>query len=263
MSSSDVVGLRFEEGLARIRLRRPEAHNAIDRDLAYGLLDAASACAAHAGLRAVLIEAEGANFTVGGDLRHLRGVGDDLPAELQRMISRYHAALAQLGALEAPVVTAVQGAAAGGGLGLLWCADVVIAADDARLASGFARLGMTGDGGSSWAVTRLAGARRAWEFLAEGRVLSAVEAADWRLVSRVVPAAELAAEAERTARLLAAGPTRAYAHLRRLIGAASASSWAEQLDAERQVMAELALTDDVRNGIAAFVERREPRFSGR
>ncbi len=258
-----VVELRFEEGLARLRLTRPEAHNAIDRAMAYELHDAASACAARADLRALLIEAEGANFTVGGDLRHLNGVGDDLPAELQRMISRYHAGLAQLGALEVPVVTAVQGAAAGGGLGLLWCADVVIAADDARLASGFARLGMTGDGGSSWAVTRLAGARRAWEFLAEGRVLSAAEAADWGLVSRVVPAAELAAEAERTARTLAAGPTRAYAHLRRLIAAASRGSWSEQLDAERQVMAELALTDDVREGIGAFVAKRAPEFRGR
>ncbi|MBB4663895.1 enoyl-CoA hydratase/isomerase family protein [Conexibacter arvalis] len=263
MSASEVVSLRFEDGLARLRLRRPEARNAIDRAMAYQLLDAASACAARAGLRAVLIEADGPDFTVGGDLRHLHGVGDELPTELQRMISRYHAALAQLGALEAPVVTAVQGAAAGGGLGLLWCADLVIAADDARLASGFARLGMSGDGGSSWAVTRLAGARRAWEFLAEGRVLTAAEAADWGLVSRVVPAAELAAEAERTARRLAEGPTRAFAHLRRLIGAASASSWAEQLDTERRVMAELALTADVRNGIAAFVERREPRFGGR
>ncbi|MDW5593163.1 enoyl-CoA hydratase-related protein [Conexibacter stalactiti] len=263
MSASGVVSLRFEEGLARLRLARPEAHNAIDRAMAYELLDAASACAARPGLRAVLIEADGPSFTVGGDLRHLHGVGDDLPAELQRMISRYHAALAQLGALEVPVVTAVQGAAAGGGLGLLWCADVVIAADDARLASGFAKLGMSGDGGSSWAVTRLAGARRAWEFLVDGRVLSAAEAAEWGLVSRVVPAAGLAAESERTARRLADGPTRAYAHLRRLIAAASGSSWAEQLDAERQVMAELALTDDVRDGIAAFLARRAPTFNGR
>ncbi|MDO8187726.1 enoyl-CoA hydratase-related protein [Conexibacter sp. JD483] len=259
-----VVDLRFEDdGLARLRLTRPEAHNAIDRTLVDELHDAAAACAARPDLRALLIEAEGANFTVGGDLRHLNGVGDDLPAELQRMISRYHAGLAQLGALEVPVVTAVQGAAAGGGLGLLWCADVVILADDARLASGFARLGMTGDGGSSWAVTRLAGSRRAWEFLAEGRVLNAQEAVEWGLVSRVVPAAELAEEAERSARTLAAGPTRAYAHLRRLIGAASRSSWPEQLDAERQVMAELALTEDVRAGIGAFVEKRAPVFRGR
>jgi len=263
MSGARRVDLSFEDYLARVRLTRAGERNAIDREMAFQLLEASSACAGREGLRGVLIEADGANFTVGGDLRHLHGVAEDLSTELQAMVSRYHAALVQFGALDVPVVTAVQGAAAGGGLGLLWCADVVVAAEDVRLASGFAKLGFAGDGGSSWAVPRLAGARHAWEFLVDGRVLSAAEAREWGLVSAVVPNDRLAEEALETAKRLAAGPTRAYARLRRLIRGATETSWPEHLDAERRIMAELAATDDVRGGIAAFVERRAPSFSGR
>lgn len=257
------VALSVDAGLARVRLARPEASNAIDRDLAYALHDAIAELAGRSDVRAVLVDAEGRHFTVGGDLFHLSGVGDDLPAELQRMVSRYHAALAQLAGLDAPVVCAVQGAAAGGGLGLLWAADVVIAADDLKLASGFAKLGLAGDGGSSWAVPRLCGPRRAWEFLVEGRVLDAHAALDWGLASQVVPADALAEAAEAYARRLAEGPTCAYASLRRLIAGASAASWPEHLDAERRAMSELSRTADGREGIAAFTERRTAGFQGR
>jgi 2-(1,2-epoxy-1,2-dihydrophenyl)acetyl-CoA isomerase len=256
------VTLAVDGGLARVRLCRPEANNALDHDVAFGLHRAVSALAGRDGVRAVLVDAEGRHFTVGGDLFHLDGAGDDLPAELQRMISLYHGALAQLARLDAPVVCAVQGAAAGGGLGLLWAADVVFAADDLKLASGFAKLGLAGDGGSSWAVPRLAGPRRAWEFLVDGRVLDAREALEWGLVSEVVAAGQLADVAEAYARRLASGPTRAYGHLRRLMRESPQRTWPEHLDAERQVMNDLAHTADAREGIAAFTGRRRAEFRG-
>jgi 2-(1,2-epoxy-1,2-dihydrophenyl)acetyl-CoA isomerase len=262
MSDRDRIELGVASGLAHVRLTRPQAHNAIDRVMSRRLLEVAGELAGRSDLRAVLIDAEGEDFTVGGDLRYLDGAGDRLSAELEVMVGHFHAALLTFHTLRVPVVTAVQGAAAGGGLGLLWCADAVLMADDARLVSGFSRLGLAGDGGSSWAVPRLAGARRAWRFLADAQPLSAADALEWGLVSEVVPAAELELRATELARRLAAGPTRAYGSLRRLIAAAPASSWADQLDSERQVMRELSTSDDARDGIAAFVERRAPSFRG-
>src|SRR5207302_6516795 len=118
-------------------------------------------------------------FSVGGDLHHFAGALERLPEELDTLIASYHVTLARLAALPVPVVCAVRGGAAGGGLGLLWCADVVIAAADLRLASGFAQLALSGDGGSTWHLPRLVGMRRAMEFTLGGRVLSAEEALEW------------------------------------------------------------------------------------
>jgi 2-(1,2-epoxy-1,2-dihydrophenyl)acetyl-CoA isomerase len=261
-SSADRVALTVDGGLARLRLCRPEARNAIDREMALALGEAVARCAGRTDVRAVLIDAEGEHFTVGGDLEHLAGVGGHLSSEFHLMIGSYHAALSQLAGMDAPVVSAVQGAAAGGGLGLLWCADVVIAGDDLKLASGFARLGLSGDGGSSWAVPRLAGPTRAWEFLVEGRVLGAEEALEWGLIGEVVPAGRLAEHAEARARRLAAGPTRAYARLRRLMARSASVTWEEHLAAEVRAMGELAHTADAGEGVGAFAERRTPRFSG-
>ena len=253
--------LTVEDGLARIRLCRPEARNAIDRELAFALQEVVADCAGRGDVRAVLIDAEGEHFTVGGDLDYFQHA-DDLSSEFHQMIGSYHAALAKLATIDAPVVTAVQGAAAGGGLGLLWCADVVIAGDDLKLASGFTKLGLCGDGGSSWAVPQLVGPTRAWEFLVEGRVLGAQEALEWGLISEVVPADGLAERAEARGRRLANGPTRAYGKLRRLLARSASVSWEEHLAAEVRAMGELARTADAREGIGAFAERRAPRFSG-
>ena len=260
--SQHLVTLEIEGGFARLRMRRGEARNAIDRALAEALHEAISDCAGRVDVRVVLLSAEGSAFSVGGDLAHLHQALDRLPSELEAMISTYHAALAQLASMPAPVVCAVQGGVGGGGLGLIWCSDVVIAADNVKLASGFPRLGFSGDGGSSWALTRLVGARRAWEFLAGGRVLSAREAAEWGLVSAVVPSDQLQTAAESAASRLAVGPTRAYTELRALIRRGLSSELTEQLDAERQAMIRLSRSDDVLEGIDAFIQRREPRFTG-
>jgi 2-(1,2-epoxy-1,2-dihydrophenyl)acetyl-CoA isomerase len=161
------------------------------------------------------------------------------------------------------VLVAAHGAAAGGGLGLLWCADVVIAADDLRIATGFVHLALSGDGGSSWHLPRLVGLRRAQELIMGGRVLDAAEALDWGLVTRVVPAAELVEQALAQARALAAGPTYAIGRMKRLLLESSGHGYAEQLAAERDAIVDCARTGDAREGLAAFAARRPPRFAGR
>lgn len=249
--------------VVHLRMVRADAGNAIDPEMVAALDDAVSAAATRPGIRVVLVSAEGRAFNVGGDLTHFRSRLDDLAGELDGMISRYHATLTRLADLPVPVVCAVQGAAAGGALGLLWCADLVVAADDLKVACGFAALGLSGDGGSSWFLPRLVGLRRAAQLVMENRVLGAAEALEWGLVSRVVPREHLDAEATAVAAGLAAGPTVAYGEMRRLLRGSFAHGLAEQLDAERRAIVRCGATADAAEGLVAFAERRPPRFTGR
>jgi 2-(1,2-epoxy-1,2-dihydrophenyl)acetyl-CoA isomerase len=255
--------LTVDDGIAQLRLVRADARNAIDPAWVQAMDDGITACDADSSVRALLICAEGPTFSVGGDLNHFAADLERLADELGDMIGPYHESLARLAELRVPVVCAVQGAVAGGGLGLLWCADVVLAADDMKLATGFARLGLSGDGGSSWWLPRLVGMRRARELMLGGRVLSAAEALEWGLVSRVVGRERLEEEALALTRELAAGPTAAYGELRRLLARSGSISLADGLDAELAACTRGGATADGREGIAAFAERREPRFQGR
>jgi 2-(1,2-epoxy-1,2-dihydrophenyl)acetyl-CoA isomerase len=259
------VSLEILDGLAHLRLVRAEQRNGIDLAMVQALCAALDVVTKELdSVRALLISADGPAFTVGGDLRHLAGELDRLPDELQIMIDSYHRdVLARLAELPVPVIAAAQGAVAGGGLGLLWVADVVVAADDLRIATGFIHLALSGDGGSSWHLPRLVGLSRARELILGGRVLDAGEAYDWGLVGQVVPAAELAGTALERARALAVGPTHAMARMKRLLLESSTATYREQLLAERDAIVDCARTGDVAEGIRAFGERRAPRFSGR
>lgn len=261
------VRLDIEDGLARLTLVRVEQRNGIDLEMVQALAAALAAVTAeieHGRVRALLIAAEGPAFTVGGDLRHFGGRLERLSEELGIMIDQYHSeVLAPLAELPVPVIAAAQGGVAGGGLGLLWVADVVVAADDLRIATGFVHLALSGDGGSSWHLPRLVGLPRARELILGGRVLDAAEAYDWGLVGQVVPAAELAATALERARALAAGPTHALARMKRLLLESSTATYREQLAAERDAIVDCGGTADAAEGIRAFGERRAPRFSGR
>jgi 2-(1,2-epoxy-1,2-dihydrophenyl)acetyl-CoA isomerase len=263
MRESTYVWWGVEDGVAHLRLVRDGARNAIDRRVVADLDAAVAAVEAESGVRAVLISAIGPAFTVGGDLAHLAADLDRLAAELDHLITVYHGTLARLAAFPAPIVCAVQGAAAGGGLGLLWCSDVVIAADDAVLATGYGELSLSGDGGSSWFLPRLVGMCRAKEMAMFGRVVKAHEALEWGLVSKVVPRGELEAEALATATRLATGPTVAYGEIRRLLLRSLSVGLADQLEAERAAILRCGETADAREGITAFLERRRPKFDGR
>jgi 2-(1,2-epoxy-1,2-dihydrophenyl)acetyl-CoA isomerase len=179
------------------------------------------------------------------------------------MVSLYHRALDLFRRLDAPLVCAVRGGVAGGGLGLAYCADIVLAADDARFTLGFGGLGLSGDGGSSWFLPRLVGPRRAAELYFEQRVLTASEAVEWGIASRVVPAASLHSEAIAVARRLADGPTRAYAEIRGLLRGSADASLTDQLAAEQAALMRTAGTPDAAEGITAFGAKRTPRFRGR
>jgi len=257
------VEFSVTDGLGVIRLNRSAARNAIDQALVDGLHEAVQRCAADAAVRALLIGADGPAFTVGGDVAMLARTGPgELPAQLRRMTTRYHATLQILDRLAVPVVAAVQGAVAGGGLGLTYIADIVIAAEGTRFATGFSGLGLSGDGGGTWFLPRLVGPRRAAELYLGQRVLDADEAVAWGLISRVVPAADLAAEAERTARLLATGPTRAFGEIRTLLRRTHQASLGDQLQAETEALSRTAGTRDAAHAIESFMAKSKPDFRG-
>ena len=267
MSSSDVhppaptrVAASVDAGLGRLRLVAADRRNAIDQRWVDVLRVAVDHLRGRDDLCALLIDAEGPAFTVGGDLRHIGGDPERIAETLEPMIGGFHGSLRDLGELDVPVVCAVQGGAAGGGLGLAWLADVVLVADDLKLATGFDRLGLSGDGNASWWLPRLVGLRRAQELLIGGRVLGAEEAVAWGIATRVVPRAELEEVALAEARRLAAGPTRALGRIRRFLRTSGEVAVGERLAQEVASMAELAPTPEAREGIMAFVERRAPRF---
>jgi len=250
-------------GLGVIRLNRPGARNAIDQALVDDLHEAVQRCAADQTVRALLIRGEGPAFTVGGDVTMFARTGPgELPAAVSRLSTRYHATLLLLDRLPVPVVAAVHGAVAGGGLGLVYVADIVLAAEGTRFATGFGGLGLSGDGGSSWFLPRLVGMRRAAELYLTPRVLQAEEAADWGLVTRVVREKDLTAEAESAARRLAEGPTRAYGEIRALLRRAPGASLSDQLLAETAALSRTAGTRDAAHAIESFMAKSRPDFQG-
>ena len=179
------------------------------------------------------------------------------------MIDLYHLALDRLTRIDAPVVCAVRGAAAGGGLGLLHVADVVIAAEDSKFALGYAALGLPSDGGNTWFLPRLVGLRRAQQLMLLNRVLTGPEALDWGLVTELAPADEVEERARQLASRLAAGPTAAFGRMKRLLRDSWTNDLPSQLSAETTQMAEAGASDDAAEGIAAFMAKRRPAFHGR
>src|SRR5882762_391007 len=257
------VLLDFSGGVATLRLNRPDKGNAIDTDMAADLAEAATQIAETADVRAVLITGNGQNFTVGGDLSLFAGTArDQLPNRLRRMIDSYHMAIERLTSIDAPVVAAVRGGAGGGGLGLLYAADIVIAAEDARFALGYGALGLTADGGNTWFLPRMVGMRRAQELFLLNRRLSAQEALAFGLVSRLAPSDAVESEAANLAANLAAGPTRAFGAVRRILRQSFETGLLDQLDAEKESIVAASSTDDAQEGIAAFVAGRRPQFRG-
>jgi 2-(1,2-epoxy-1,2-dihydrophenyl)acetyl-CoA isomerase len=255
--------LDFEGGIATLRLNRPDKGNAIDERMAADLAEAATQIAERNDIRAVLIAGNGPNFTVGGDLDLFAGTArEQLPNRLRRMIDNYHLALKRLTSIDAPVVAAVRGGAGGGGLGLLYLADIVVAAEDARFALGYGALGLTADGGNTWFLPRMVGMRRAQELFLLNRRLTAQQALEFGLVSRLAPSDSVETEAATLAATLAAGPTRAFGAVRRMLRQSFETGLSDQLDAERESIIRASGTDDAQEGIAAFAAKRRPQFRG-
>ncbi len=242
-----------------IRLNRPDVLNAFNAAL-HDAFAAALKEARADDVRAVVITGAGRGFCVGQDLTEFREAPGDIG---ERLRAGYHPNILAIRTLEKPVIAAVNGPAAGAGLSLACACDVRIASDEATFVPAFVNIGLVPDSGGTFFVRRLLGYARAFEWLTSGRRLSAAEAHGWGLVSEVVPAAELAARAAALAAEAAAMPTRAIGMTKRLLDHAETATLEQQLEREAQLQAAATQTEDFREGVAAFLEKRPPRFAGR
>jgi 2-(1,2-epoxy-1,2-dihydrophenyl)acetyl-CoA isomerase len=246
-------------GVLTITLNRPDVLNALNAAMHRGLL-AAFKEARDDEVRAVVVTGAGRGFCVGQDLTEFRESAGDIGGRLR---ASYHPTILGLRGLEKPVVAAVNGAAAGAGLSLALACDLRLAADSATFVPAFINIGLVPDSGCSYFATRLLGYARAFEWLTSGRRLTAAEAQAWGLVSEVVEADALAARAAALAAELVALPTRGIALTKRLLDHAQTATLEEQLEREAQLQTAATQTEDFREGVAAFLEKRPPDFKGR
>ena len=248
-----------EGDVLTITLNRPDVLNAFNRAM-HQAFAAALKEAGDAEVRAVVLTGAGRGFCVGQDLSEFSEGAADVA---DRLRSLYHPNILAIRALEKPVIAAVNGAAAGAGLSLACACDLRLAAETATFVPAFINIGLVPDSGGSYFIHRLLGFARAFEWMASGRRLTAAEAHVWGLVSEVVETDKLALRAAEVARTFAALPTRGVGMTKRLFDAAYGSTLEDQLEREAQLQAAATRTEDFAEGVAAFLEKREPSFKGR
>ncbi|HMK85439.1 MAG TPA: enoyl-CoA hydratase-related protein [Steroidobacteraceae bacterium] len=258
-SFAPTVRLEVRGHVAHLTLTRSDAANTMNLQLGREFLAAALAVASNPTVRAVLLRGEGKNFCFGGDLKGMVASGGDIHAFLSELTTNLHAGLVHLAHSDAPVIAAVQGTAAGAGLGLVLAADIAIAARSARFVSAYTAVGLTPDASCTFLLPRAVGYKRAMELFLTNRVLDAKEALDWGIVNQVVEDEALSGTATQLAERLAAGPSGAFGALKRLM-AESEPGLEGQLGRESRAIAARGVSADGREGIGAFLEKRTPRF---
>lgn len=249
--------------VAHLVLNRPDRANVISAEVARELLEAAIECDENPDVRAVLIRGEGRMFSAGGNLKAFAEKEDRLPAYLKETTTYLHGAISRLVRQSAPTVCAVHGFAAGGGFSLAIAGDLVVAAESAKFTMAYTKVGLTPDGSSTYFLTRLVGLRRAMDLALTNRVLTAGEALEWGLISRVVRDEELVQAAEDLAKALASGPTWASGVTKELFHRGWTESLETQMELETRAIADAVRTADAQEGIAAFLDKRRPSFVGR
>ena len=257
---ADGIFLERKDAIAWITLNRPEHGNALDIPMARALLQAAMDCDSDASVRCVVITGNGKLFCAGGDIAAFASAGADLSAFLKEITSYLHAALACLARMNKPLVTAVNGAAAGAGLSLAIWGDIALAAPEAQFTLAYTGIGLSPDGGATWLLPRLIGLRKTQELCLRNTRLRADQAAAIGLISRVCVEGSLTEEASAVARELAAGATSALGATRRLLIDSFSQPPETQMELESRSLARLGHGEEAQEGIAAFLEKRRPVF---
>ncbi|MCT7354883.1 enoyl-CoA hydratase-related protein [Streptomyces sp. 15-116A] len=266
---ADTVLYEVSDGLATITLNRPEAMNALNVAAKVALRDAVRSAADDDAVRAVLLTAAGDRaFCVGQDLKeHIGLLAADRESGSGQTMStvreHYNPIVKAIAGAAKPVVAAVNGVAAGAGFGFALAADYRVVADTASFNTSFAGVALTADSGISWTLPRVIGAGRAMDLLLFPRSVSAQEAFELGIVNRVVPAAELRAEAEKVARGLAEGPTVAYSALKESVAFGLSHSLEETLEKEDELQARAGASEDHGIAVQAFVNKEKPKYLGR
>jgi 2-(1,2-epoxy-1,2-dihydrophenyl)acetyl-CoA isomerase len=265
---ADSVLYEVSDGLATITINRPEAMNALNTETKVALRDSAQAAAADPAVRAVLLTATGRAFCVGQDLKeHIALLAADREsgtgATMSTVREHYNPIVSALTGMAKPVVAGVNGVAAGAGLGFALAADYRVVAETATFTTAFAGVALTADSGVSWTLPRLIGQSRAADLLLFPRSFTAHEAYDWGIANKLVPAADLAAEAAAVARALAEGPTVAYAALKESLAYGAGHTLGEALAREEELQARAGASQDHGIAVQAFLDKAKPKYLGR
>jgi 2-(1,2-epoxy-1,2-dihydrophenyl)acetyl-CoA isomerase len=263
--SYETVDVLIEDSVAHITLNRPERLNAWNEQFGEELRRAILEDAADDSVRAVLITGAGRGFSSGADLKDMlerAASSEPVPKVGDLLRERYHPIITGIRELPKPVVAAVNGPAVGIGCSLALACDLVWAAESAIFGLAFVNIGLIPDGGSTFLVPAAVGKARAFEMALLGEPVPAPQALEWGLINRVVSDGKLMEEARTLAARLASGPTRSYANSKRALNNSIFKNMEEQLELEADIQSEMAATGDFGEGVRAFVEKREPAFSG-
>lgn len=253
----------IQDGVGSIVLNRPEAMNALNRELKVALRDALAAAGEDPAVRAVLITGAGRAFCVGQDLKeHVTDLQQDAKAPWSTVSEHFNPIVLSVATMPKPVVAAVNGPAAGAGASLAFACDFRVMADTASYTLAFAGIGLTADTGASWTLPRLVGRAKAAELLMLPGGISAAQALELALATRVVPADELATEAAEFAERLAAGPTVAYAAIKRSLAYSASHDLAASLAFEDEMQQVAGTSADHRAAVDSFLAKQPPVFSG-
>jgi len=259
----DSVRYEIKDAIATITLNRPQAYNALNLALARELFQAALEADEDRAVRCIVITGAGKAFCAGGDVKDFADNPDRIGILIKELTTYLHGAVSRLARAQKPVVMAVNGIAAGGGMSFALAGDLVVAAESARFTMAYSRIAASPDGSSSYFLPRMIGLRRALELHYTNRVLTAREALDWGLVTRVLPDAEFAAGVGALARELAEGPTLAFGRAKLLFHQSTQESLETQMELEAQAIAACGHTEDFRNSVSAFARKQPVTFAGR
>ena len=256
----ETIEFKLEAGVARLTLNRPDRLNSFTVQMHEEVADALGQLGE---ARCLVLTGAGRGFCAGQDLND-RAVAPGQSVDLGESVEqRYNPLIRKLVALPMPVIARVNGVAAGAGANIALACDIVIAAKSAKFIQSFAAIGLIPDSGGTWVLPRLVGQARALGLALTGEALPAEKAEQWGLIWKAVDDQKLDAEVDALAQRFAAGPTRGLARIKTMIRESWGQSLDSELDRQRDAMRELGFSDDYREGVAAFMEKRPPNFTGR
>lgn len=260
MASYETIELETQNRVAVITLNRPDAANGLNAKMASELTSVAGQCQSNSDIRAVVLTANGRFFCAGGDIKEMASHGDNIGPEIKSLADDLHKAISIFARMDAPLIIAVNGMAAGAGFSLAVSADIVIASQAAGFMMAYTNAGLSPDGSSSYFLPRLIGLRRTQELMLTNRKLSADEAHEWGLINQVVEADKLLGAAMKIADRLATGSLKSHLAVKKLLLSTYDNSLEDQMELEGQTIRDCAVGPDGREGISAFTEKRKPEF---
>jgi len=267
-SPNDTVSVDVRDAVCWITFNRPKSLNAINSELVAALAHITEALKDSGDVRAVVMQGEGDHFMAGGDIKKFKTMLEEtsdeagLNAQFSALLDDVHNVIFNMRALNQPILASVKGAVAGAGVSMMLACDLVLAADDAFFTLAYCHLGVSPDGGSTYHLPRMVGLKRSFEIALLGDRFDAETAERWGLINRVVPAGDLAGETAKLAARLSTGPSHAHAHAKRLLNQSLNTSIETQLGDEITAFADCTATDDFREGVTAFIDKRPANFKG-